>query len=169
MPLQSNEYPEYFATYINLTNTDISLVEEMKHSFEKSIDFLKSIEEAKKDYAYDEGKWTVGQVFQHLIDVELVMAHRAFRLSRMDETNLPGFDHNAFAEVADVRNKSLAQLCEELIKVRDVTNMHFANLNSELLSKIGSVSGNKISVRALGYILVGHLKHHNNILKERYI
>jgi len=169
MTLDPSEYPAYFGRYIALTNTDTPLADELEASFAKSIAYLQSIEEGKKDFAYAAGKWTIGEVVQHLIDVELVMAHRAFRISRMDETDLPGFDHNAFAEVADVSHKSLAELCKELIQVRDVTHIHFRHLNDQSLMHRGVVSGNAVSVRSLGYIIIGHIEHHINIIKERYI
>ncbi len=169
MTMLSTEYPAYFESYINLAMTERPLAEELKVNFDQEIAFLKSIDESKKDYAYDEGKWTIGQILQHIIDVELVMAHRAFRVSRKDETGLPGFDHNAYVEVADISHKSLADLCAELIMVRNVTNMHFSNLKEEALGTIGTVSNNAMSVRALGYIIIGHMKHHNKILKERYL
>jgi len=169
MTLDPEEYPAYFANYIALTNTDTPLAKELETSFAESIQYLKSIDEHKKDFAYEEGKWTIGEVIQHLIDVELVMAHRAFRISRMDETDLPGFDHNAFAEVADVSYKSLSDLCRELMQARDVTNMHFRHLNEQSLMHRGKVSGNTVSIRSLGYIIIGHIEHHINIIKERYI
>ncbi len=169
MQLDENEYPAYFGRYISLADSSKSLVDELKHSFSADIDFLQSIGEEKKDHSYGEGKWTIGEVMQHLIDVELVMAHRAFRISRKDETPLPGFDHNNYAVVADVSQKPLANLCEELKTVRDVTNLHFAHLNDEEMKRMGTASNNPISVRALGYIIVGHIKHHINILKEHYL
>jgi len=169
MTLDPNEYPAYFERYIALTDRDTPLIAELESSFAKSMEYLQSIDEDKKDFAYEKDKWTIGEVFQHLIDVELMMAHRAFRISRMDETDLPGFDHNAFAKVADVSQKSLDVLCKELIQTRDVTNMHYRHLNEEILKKRGTVSGNVVSVRGLGYIIIGHIEHHINIIKERYI
>lgn len=169
MAISSSEYPAYFDTYISLINTETPIYEEMQRNFESSITFLQSISEDKKDHAYESGKWTIAEVVQHLIDVELVMAHRAFRISRNDAVDLPSFDHSAFAAVADVSNKSLSDLCAELIKVRAVTNIHFEHLKEDQLKKIGSVSGGPMSVRALGYILIGHIKHHEKILKERYL
>jgi len=169
MQLDPTEFPAYFGTYITLTNTDTPLVEELQTSFDKSIQYLRSIEESKKDFAYEQDKWTIGQVMQHLIDVELMMAHRVFRISRKDDTDLPGFDHTAFAAVADISQKSLADLCKELMQARDVTNMHFRHLNEKDLAHRGTVSGNTMSIRALGYILIGHIEHHINIIKERYI
>jgi len=169
MSIQATEYPAYFETYIKLVDSDTKLKDELRDSFAEDIVFLQSISEDKKDYAYADGKWTIGEVFQHVVDVELVMSHRAFRISRLDQTNLPGFDHVAYAAVADVSKKSLADLIKELMQVRDVTKIHFDKLDEETLSKRGLISGNTMSIRALGYIIIGHLKHHIKILKESYL
>ena len=168
MTIKTDEYPTYFAPYVQLALSERSLYDEMLSSFEEAIDYLQSISEEQKDYAYAEGKWTVGQVFQHLIDVELVMAHRAFRISRRDKINLAGFDHDAWAQNADVNHKSLAQMIEELKTARSVTLMHYKHLDEETLSVKGSVSENAVTVRGLGYIIIGHLKHHVNLFKENY-
>jgi len=168
MSIKADEYPKYFAPYVQLAVTDQSLYKTFETSFAEDLAYLQAVPEDKKDFAYAEGKWTVGQVFQHIIDVELIMAHRAMRISRQDKVNLPGFDHNAYAQVANVENKSLAQLCEELKTVRNVTLLHFNNLNEQALSIKGSVSENTVSVRGLGYIIIGHLKHHIKLFKENY-
>jgi len=168
MKLLDSEFPDYFRKYIVLADHDVSIARALDTSFTESMSYLETIEESQKDHAYAKGKWTVGQVFQHMIDVELVMAHRAFRIARTDEINLPGFDHNTYAEVADVSHKSLAQLLGELNQVREVTKMHFASLDEEGLKRFGTVSGNAMSVRALGYICIGHIEHHIKLFKERY-
>ena len=168
MSINADEYPEYFAPYVQLALSEQSLYKEMETSFEEALNYLQSISEDQKDFAYAQGKWTVGQVFQHIIDVELVMAHRAFRISRHDKINLPGFDHAAWAQVADVSHKSLAQMIAELKTARAVTMMHYQNLDEEALSIKGSTSGNAVTVRGLGYIIIGHLKHHIKLFKENY-
>ena len=96
------------------------------------------------------------------------MGHRALRISRHDKINLPGFDKNIYAQKANIDHKSLGQLCEELKAVRNVTLLHFNNLDENTLSIKGTVSENTISVRGLGYIIIGHLKHHVNLFKENY-
>lgn len=168
MTIKADEYPAYFAPYVQLAQSERSLYEEMQTSFSEALDYLQSISEEQKDFAYADGKWTVGQVFQHIIDVELVMAHRAFRISRHDKINLPGFDHDTWAKVADVRHKSLAQMIAELKTARNVTLIHYQDLDEKALGITGSVSENSVSVRALGYIIIGHLKHHVKLFKENY-
>ena len=54
--------------------------------------FLEKIPRKKIDYAYAEGKWTIREMLQHIIDAERVFAYRALRFSRQDPTPLPSFD-----------------------------------------------------------------------------
>jgi hypothetical protein len=37
------------------------------------------------------------------------------------------------------------------------------------LERLGVASNNDISVRAIGFILIGHQKHHQKIFMERYL
>ena len=140
MSIQESEYPAYFANYVQIALSDRSLSEELEHSFSAQMAFLSTIPESKKNFTYAEGKWTIGQVLQHLIDVELIMAHRAFRISREKDANLPGFDQVTYVQSAQT-NKTIAELLEELKMARNVTIMNFKHLNDETLSQKGLVSG----------------------------
>lgn len=42
-------------------------------------------------------------------------------------------------------------------------------LNEEELNRMGNANGKNVSVRALIYILAGHVIHHTNIINERYL
>jgi len=53
---------------------------------------LESIPRKKHDFAYAEGKWTLRELLQHIIDCERVFDYRALRMARMDATPLVGFD-----------------------------------------------------------------------------
>ena len=45
----------------------------------------------------------------------------------------------------------------------------FNSFSEEVLDNSGSSNNHPVTVRALGYITVGHLTHHLNIIKERYL
>lgn len=164
----AGEAPEYFFKYIGLTEGDSIQAIIENHSI-KLVDFFKSLPEDKAEFKYAEGKWTVKQVLQHLIDTERVFVYRALCFARMQTIPLPGMDENAFAENAKLDHRSLAQIKEELIALRKSTNLFLQSLTENDLKMKGNASGKDISVNALAYIIYGHLIHHKNILEERYL
>lgn len=133
------------------------------------IAFLDSIPESKQDYRYAEGKWTIKEVLQHIIDAERVFIYRALRFARKDQTALHGFDENLFADNAKASTRKWSDLMEEFKCVRRSTEIFFNSLDEDQLEAEGISSGSPVYVRALGYIILGHPLHHQKILKERYL
>lgn len=131
--------------------------------------YISAIPEDKANYAYAEGKWTIKEMVQHLIDTERIFAYRALRISRKDTTPLPGFDENLYAKNAPVTNRSLADLKEEYQLVRKTTDILLASFQEDQLNFIGNASGHPCTLNALCFIIYGHNLHHINILKERYL
>ena len=131
--------------------------------------FISALPEEKANYAYAEGKWTIKELLQHLIDTERIFAYRALRISRKDATPLPGFDENHYAQHAPVSNRSLADLKEEYLLVRKTTDLLLASFQEDQLQFIGIASGHSCTLNALCFIIYGHNLHHIKILKERYL
>ena len=130
--------------------------------------FLNSIPEAKADYAYAEGKWTVKQLLQHMIDTERIFAFRALWIARNSKSPLTSFDENLFAAAADVQNRTIASLAEEMLTVRKTTEFLFNSFTGDDMAKKGKLNDHIVTVNALGYILVGHVTHHLQVYQERY-
>jgi uncharacterized damage-inducible protein DinB len=166
--LQDNEYAGYFATYINPVKEQ-NLIEELEICLHDFIRFVQSIPMDKFDYSYAEGKWTIKDIIQHLIDAERIFAYRALRISRNDKTPLPGFEENDYVNNTEANSRNIQDLLSELSVVRQSTLALFKSLSQEQLLRIGTASNNKISVRAIGYIILGHQKHHQKVFKERYL
>ncbi|MEM9920370.1 MAG: DinB family protein [Bacteroidota bacterium] len=120
------------------------------------------------NYRYAEGKWTVKEVLQHLIDTERIFNYRALRIARGDKTPLPGFDHNAYVPASNANSRSPESLMAEYRAVRAASIVLFETLDHETLNQKGTASEKGITVRGLGYITAGHEIHHLQILKERY-
>ena len=131
--------------------------------------FLESLPEEKWDHAYAEGKWTIKEIVQHMIDAERVFAYRALRFSRKDLTPLPGFDENSFAANSRANKRSADELVEELKTLGSSSLQFFKSLDMEQLEFTGISNGNSISVNAIGFIIAGHARHHMRIIKERYL
>ena len=166
--LSENEYSGGFATYIREAG-DVNLIEELEISLHDFIRFVQNIPMDKFDYRYAEGKWTIKDIIQHLIDSERVFAYRALRIARNDKTPLPGFEENNFANEASGNDRKLQEMLTELALVRQSTIMLFKNFSEEILLRTGTASEKQVSVRALGFIIIGHQKHHQKIFIERYL
>src|SRR5262249_15927998 len=111
--------------------------------------------------------WSIKEVVGHLADTERVMGYRALRFARGDTTPLPGFDENEYAKVASFDRLSLPALVGELEIVRRSHVSLFRNLPVEAGDRGGGGNANRVTVRALAYILVGHGRHHTAILLKR--
>ena len=116
-----------------------------------------------------EGKWTINDIIQHLIDSERVFAYRALRFSRGDETSLPGFDENFYADNAHGDNRSINDLLTEMSALRHANIMMFKSFTPEDLMRTGTASGYTVSVRAFGFLIIGHQNHHMKVFRERYL
>ena len=165
---QPSEYAGYYHSYISLV-TGEHIGSELEKSAEEQYAFLKNIPEEKGNYTYAEGKWTIKELIQHIIDSERVFAYRALRIARGDEFPLPGYDHDRYVQVCEAHHRSLKDLCEELKHTRISTTYLFKSFSQEMLLKSGITNNHKVSVRALGFCTLGHSLHHLNILKERYL
>ncbi|MBQ0787979.1 MAG: DinB family protein [Oceanihabitans sp.] len=166
--LNASEYNPYYETYVGKA-ADLSLLDGLSESFNTTLDFFSKLPEDKMEYAYAEGKWTIKEVMQHIVDTERVFAYRALRFSRNDKTELPGYDQDAYTPSSESNRRTKASLMEEYSHVRESTISLFKSFTNEMLLLSGKASGGNMSVRAIGFIVVGHEKHHCQVIKERYL
>ncbi|HMC02403.1 MAG TPA: DinB family protein [Flavobacteriaceae bacterium] len=166
--LSTKEYLPYYGSYINKANcTD--LVKGLEDSLVEALSFYNSIPEQKFEYKYAEGKWTIKEIIQHIIDAERVFTYRALCFARKDKTPLPGFNENEYATASIANSRSVKSLLDEYAAIRKSTILLFKSFNDNLLKNIGVASGGEMSVRAIGYVIIGHEKHHIDVIKERYL
>lgn len=167
--IQPGEYAPYQEAYIKLVSNEWSLAEELEVSLHNFIHFVRDITMDKYDYRYAEGKWTIKDIIQHIIDTERIFAYRALRIARGDKTALPGFEENDYANAAQADRRHLQELLTELSMVRQSTIFMFKSFREEDLLNMGTASGYNISARAVGFLIIGHQIHHMNVFKERYL
>lgn len=166
--LQPKHTPDYFNKYLGLLG-EVDLIKGLKHSRRDFLNYLQTIQEEHYSYAYQKGKWSIAEVIQHLVDSERVFQFRAFYFARNPGSELLGFDHESFAEKAKLSLGSKAQLIEQYESVRNSSIKLFENFSKEELLHLGSLAGQPASVAALGFFLLGHQKHHLNILEKKYL
>lgn len=167
--LQANEYADYYSAYIDSVSDEYVLMEELEISVHRLIRFVQNIPMDKFDYRYAEGKWTIKDILQHLIDAERIFAYRALRFSRNDQTPLASFDEDEYAIEAHANRRSIQDLLTELAVVRQATLSLFRTFSEKELLRRGIASNNPMSVRALGFVIIGHQNHHQRVFEERYL
>lgn len=159
--------PAYYQGYVALVKNE-RVIDALQEDFSKILDKLRAIPLNKVDSSYDEGKWSPKQLLQHLIDVERILSQRALRFGRHDMTQLPGFDHDAYAERYELDHRNFSDMIDELEFVRKATLSLFKSFTDKELQREGFANGMVLSVENQGFVIAGHTLHHYNILTERY-
>ncbi|MGV3696635.1 DinB family protein [Flavobacterium sp.] len=167
--LNTDEYASYYGNYIGQVSEEYTLIEELEISVHRLIKFVQNIPMDKFDYRYEPGKWTIKDILQHIIDAERIFAYRALRFARNDKTPLASFEENDYADEANWNKRSIQELLTELAVVRQATLSLFKSFSAEEMLRSGIASDNPMSVRALGFIIIGHQNHHQRVFEERYL
>lgn len=165
---EANEYAQYYSRYTTLV-PEGDIVATLEAQTKQFVAFLRAMPEAKGDYRYAAGKWSVKELLGHVIDGERIFSYRALRFARGDETALPGFEQDDYVRAAGHGRSTLADLIEEFELMRKANILMLKQLDEAAWLRRGTASGFEISVRALAHILVGHVEHHGKVLREKYL
>lgn len=165
---KTEEYPPYYAAYISkVPEGDIlDILFAQQKAFTA---FITTLTEERLSHRYEVKKWSIREVLVHINDVERIFTYRLLSFSRKESNDLPGFDHNAYVENNDFSHLSMEQIKSEFVTIREATLRLIKNLSEEQHSMTGVANGNEINVRSICYILAGHLFHHLEIIKTRYL
>ncbi|WP_109852984.1 DinB family protein [Aquimarina sp. AU58] len=166
--LKEGEFNPYYETYIAKAESP-DIVKGLENGQKEFVDFVQSIPEEKLTHAYAEDKWTVAEVLQHVIDGERIFAYRALRFARNDKTPIMGFEQDDYVPYSNANNYSKEELISDFQSARANSISLFKSFTGEMLTRIGEASGSPMSSRAAGYILIGHQKHHFEVIKKRYL
>jgi len=165
---EQNEYPEWYDSYVKSV-PEGNIVELLSSQLEDVLKLAENIQEDVSHFSYEPDKWSIKEVFGHLNDSERILSNRALRFIRKDKTDIPQYDHNAYVTEANFNRISFKKLVEEFKSIRSATITLFANVNEDDWLLSGTASGKSFTVRAMAYIIVGHVIHHAAVLRERYL
>jgi hypothetical protein len=163
----TDEYAPYYEKYIS-QQPDGDVLAALRAQIELLERLPAATGAARETFAYAPGKWSVRQVVGHLGDAERVFGYRAFCFSRGEQAALPSFDENHYVAASGAADRPLADLVAELSTLRRANLSTLAAVGAEAWRHTGIASGQPVSVRALAWILAGHVTHHLRILDERY-
>ena len=164
-----DEYPPYFEQYIAKGKGTKDVLSELKKQQAFVLDLISSLSDEKLNYAYANGKWTIKEVLNHLIDTERIFTFRALSFARGEKNSLMGFDHDMYVQESFASSKSKTQLKEEYETNRKSTIALFCGFEDECVDRMGEANGLQMSVRAILYIIAGHELHHLNVISEKYM
>ncbi|TSA29335.1 MAG: DinB family protein [Ignavibacteriales bacterium] len=162
-----DEYALYYHTYIEKV-PDGNIVKSMNKQIAEAKRLFKNVTKKQSEFRYSPEKWSVKEVLGHILEAERIFAYRALRFARNDNKDLHGFDENEYIHQSNYSEIKLADLVEEFCALRTSNMLMFKNFTDDMSLRTGTSNGNKLSVRALAYIMTGHAHHHLKILKERY-
>jgi hypothetical protein len=165
---QPHEFIPYYSKYIDRVISD-DVVNVIETQLPETLAFLATISEEKSLHRYGPDKWTIREVLGHINDCERVFVSRAFWFARGFTDPLPSFDQDICVAAAKANDVSWAEHAKEFHGVRLASLSFFQSLPEEAWSREGIASDNPFTVRALAYILAGHVSHHVAIIKERYL
>ena len=162
------EAAEYYFTYIDQVGTgDIRSILEAQAN--ETVAFLRGISSERSLHRYAPDKWSIRQTVGHVNDAERVFVFRAFWFARGFDSPLPSFDQNVAVFTAGSDERSWQSHIDEFQTIRDATLAFFKSLPDDAWMRRGVASGNAFTVRALAYVVAGHVAHHTKILRERYL
>lgn len=167
-PIIYNDAPSYCHPFFDLVKGD-DLLLALRESGDATRKLFESIPEPRAKFTYAEGKWTIADVLQHIIDCERVYAYRAFRFSRFDTTPLEGFSEDDYIRNSSKTTPYLTALLDEFLAIRRSTILLYEPMSDEMLDFAGTANGHRFTARSLGFMAAGHNLHHLSTIRERYL
>jgi hypothetical protein len=165
---QPNEAAAYYSNYIDRVTSD-DIVAVLETQLDEAVAFLSGISEEQSLQRYEADKWSRRELLGHVNDTERVFMYRAMWFARGFDDSLPSFDQEIGFKAAGSDKVSWRSLIDEFRAIRLSTIAFFRNLPDDAWLRSGIASDSPVTVRALAYIVAGHVSHHINILRERYV
>jgi hypothetical protein len=163
-----SEYNPYFERYVGKVS-DGDILETLVTQRGAFVEFLESIGEERASLRYSPEKWSIKQVVGHIVDTERIFGARALAIVRGEKAPLPSFEQDDYVEEANFDDRTMVSLMAEFESLRRSHLALFGSFDDGMWLRRGMAGGNEVSVRAIAWILAGHLIHHEGVIHERYV
>jgi hypothetical protein len=165
---ETGEYNKGFQHYVELAIVDDDVLGALEHQIFQVTKAFAAFSPAKETYRYADGKWSVREVLGHVLDTERIFGFRTLALARGETEGLPGMDENVYAAAAPHHGVPLASLIEQFALVRRSHVLMLREFDDAAWARSGKANGNPIAVRALPWIMLGHVRHHLAVIQDKY-
>jgi DinB superfamily len=163
-----DEAAPYYSTYIDwVKEPDVNAY--LAQQLNVATEFFSRISEQQSLHRYAPDKWSMREALNHINDTERIFAWRALWFARGLPSPLPSFDQEIAARAAHADAVPWNVQVEEFRNIRLSTISLFKNMPDDAWMKSGIASEKKFTVRALAFIIAGHVDHHINVLRTRYL
>jgi len=163
------EYADFYAGYIQYASARDDVLNALSKQIEEIKSALGNLADKQALFRDAPKEWSIKEVMGHINDVERVFSYRLLCISRNDETPLPGMEQDDYVREAGYDSYPLDDLLVEFEYLRRANVLAINNMPEETADRRGTASGFPVSVRALIYMLVGHVDHHMVSLQEKYL
>ncbi len=165
---QPDEYNPFYAGYVQRVPVGADIFALLSREPDDLSSLLENLPDEQANQRPAPGEWSVKEVIGHVCDAERVFAYRAMRIARGDAAPLAGFEQDDYVRATDFNARGLPDLLDEFRWQRQANLLCFRALTEPETARRGVASGNPISVRALLYIMAGHVLHHIESLQTDY-
>jgi hypothetical protein len=160
--------PDYYFRYINLI-PEVDILTYLHTQRDWFGDFIESISLDLAQYRYAPGKWSLAEMIGHVLDTEYIFAYRMLAISRQDPNSLPGYEQDDYVTHSIYNDIAPAELANQWRAFRSSTIYIARHMNADMASRSGIANDNAMKVFAFPYMMAGHVIHHYNIARERYL
>lgn len=168
-PPAPEEYAPFYADYIQRAAARGDVAAAFPLQIEEMRTALGGLSDSQARFRNGPAEWSIKEIVSHLIDGERVFSYRLLRISRKDKTPLPGFEQEEYVRESGADEIPLEDLLGEFEHLRRANALAVKHISEDSASQVGTASGAAVSARALIYMLVGHVEHHMESLREKYL
>ena len=166
---EHDECSTYYLGYVRRVPDGDDVLTLLADQIGTLVGLLRGLSDEQAEFRFAPGEWSIKEVVGHLVDAERIFAHRAFTFWRDQAAIMPGIDPDVYVREGQFEAWSLAELLDELGLLRRANLISFRHLTPEASRRRGVASGSTFSVRALVYILAGHINYHLDDLRGKYL
>jgi uncharacterized damage-inducible protein DinB len=163
----ADEYGEYYAGYIRRV-PDGDIFAALTAQIERVQRFFDGLSEETARYRPAPGEWSVKEVLGHVVDTERILAYRTLCIARGEQQSLPGFEQDDYVRATNFDACALDELVQEFALLRQANVLSFRRFTLVESQRRGVANNTPFTVRALLYIMMGHVEHHLASLQTDY-